>query len=203
MKKGIIFALGFVVGAVSTYFATKQILEKEFKENLDKEVEGVKSAYREKYKKDSSKCTPTAEKSLNEAKNGQKTASPEDIMEGLNKGTYSYDYMNATKEKFDGDDETLEEDINKEDPSIISYDQFMDNDLNCVEMALIYLAKDDQFIDDNEEIIPNAYDYLPKGINGKFKDDNILYVQNIAKNRIIEVVYVNKSYNEYTGQGED
>lgn len=93
-----------------------------------------------------------------------------------------------------------EKDVSKDQPYVISVEEFMDGGEEYDKLTILYFNKDDTLVDERDQVIddvegvvgPDALDSFGKGSD----DANIVYVRNNSLSVDFEVVYDPRSYKE-------
>ena len=169
------------VGAVSGYFAAKQMLEPKYVAIATQEIKDAKEYYSRLYKKDEF-ANPVDLVNLGAA---------ESLMEQLE---YTANKAVASPEELEEDMFLLGVEKAKEhgDPHVITREVYLSNESGYTQMTFTYFEEDDVLVDSDDTVLSEYDEVVGIGQLSHFgrlsNDNNIVYVRNVQLEIDLEIV---------------
>lgn len=201
---------GAAVGAVSTYFLTRKSIEKKYADSFDAEVEKARTYYKKLYKQDEFATPEKAAENLHTSAKAVDMALPADtLQEIVSKLEYGSAAVTTVRKPTKSEatrrgskvTNTYEaEYVPRENPYIVTDEEFMNDDTTRAKISLEYFAVDDVLLDEDEQIIDNVEELVGADNLGRFgfrsNDVNVVYIRNDRLEMDFEVTRREGSYKE-------
>lgn len=172
------FIAGLTIGGASSYFLTKKVLQKEFDLELQEQIDDVKHYYKDLRKKNEVPATSRVENT--------------EFVEALK----SYQF----EEPQDPANEEIQKNIDTDEPTIISLEEFMEERTDLDKITLTYYEGDDVLCDDRDVAIHEFEKSIGNEALTKFghlsKDPNVVYVRNEKNETDYEIIKDHRSFSE-------
>lgn len=214
MNKGIIFAIGALVGGAvgsfSTWYLTNKKLEEKYQAIANEEIKSVKDTYKEKYEKDDKTTSQNASVTHQEPRrailggiDGGKVVEEEKTQENANKRSKEYtDYTQITRsEGYDNAEyESPKEEIELK-PFLISPQEF---DLSQNEKISMHYYLDGTLTDDMDNPVQPSDYFGNIDIENSFDDysdePDIVFIRDPKLKLDYEITKILVRYPETTGE---
>lgn len=171
------FIAGLTIGGASSYFLTRKILQKEFDLELQEQIDDVKRYYKLLRKEGD-------------------FSSPETVKPSYNDVVKSYQF----EEPQDPANEEIQKNIDTDEPTIISLEEFMEERTDLDKITLTYYEGDDVLCDDRDVAIHEFEKSIGNEALTKFghlsKDPNVVYVRNEKNETDYEIIKDHRSFSE-------
>lgn len=206
LKGAFIFLCGAAAGAAITW----KLLKEQYEQEAQEEIAAMKLYYEEKA---TLKVKPSSEAETED----QELARKNEEMKKLHRYAKPYLVADVVETAHPKDDGPLEDDCEppedddvdfpetywdpikkRQEPYIISMDEYIEDELNHEKLALLYYEEDDTLADEQEQIVANVLEMVgPKALVsfGEGSDDpDTVYIRNEYLGIDFEVIRNGKSY---------